>query len=391
MKKIKLIIHKKIRRFLKRHISILIFLLTIFKFKRKNIIKNNTLLIIKLDAIGDYILFRNFLKIIKDSPKYKGYHITFLGNAVNKNIAETLDKYFVDEFIWINKKIIFKNPFYILKIINRINKKFSVVIQATYSREFIADILVKSTNAPTCIGFMGDNNNTDKKEKERTDGWYTDLINIDPKINFEFFRNKSFFSKILEENIAIEKPFINNEDLPTDNHILIPDNFVLLFPGAQKKYRRWPAKNFKEVGKYLANKYNRNIVICGSESDDGAAKIIKDGDSRIINLTGKTSLMELIYIISKAKLVISNDTSGAHISAALNIPAIILSQFNHYLRFVPYPPEISSNILCLLPNIFKELSQDELVEKFKNGSNEDISGISIEQVKEAVTKFITIN
>ena len=48
---------------------------------------SNTLLIIRLDAIGDYLLFRNFLSVIRASRKYKDYEITLCGNIVWKDLS----------------------------------------------------------------------------------------------------------------------------------------------------------------------------------------------------------------------------------------------------------------------------------------------------------------
>jgi len=381
----------KIKKIIKSTISVFLYLLVKFSPRNKEALKERTLLIIKLDAIGDYILFRNFLKIIRENSTYKDYHITLLGNEVNKSIAETLDKDFVDNFIWINKKNIFKNPFKILNTVKLINNKFAVTIQATYSREFIGDLLVKASDSKIRIGFTGDYNNITAREKRRTDKWYTKLINIDPDINFEFYKNRSFFSQILNTDLTITKPSIDTEGIPVLHTLGLPNDLIIFFPGSLVKAKQWPAQNFKELGNHLIEKYNLNIVICGSKSDDEAAEIIKSGNNKIISLTGKTSLLELIYIISKAKLVISNDTSGAHIAAALDTPLIVLSRYNHYLRFIPYPKEISEKIICLFSNIFKDLSEKQLVEKFKNGSNEDISLISVEQVEKAITKFITTN
>ncbi len=47
---------------------------------------SNSLLIVRLDAIGDYILFRNFLKVIRNSEKFNNYTITLCGNTLWKDI-----------------------------------------------------------------------------------------------------------------------------------------------------------------------------------------------------------------------------------------------------------------------------------------------------------------
>ena len=75
-------------------------------------ISPKSLILIRLDAIGDYILFRNFIKILKKSEKYKGYRITLVGNIVWKSISEKFDNKYIDENIWIDRKKFSNNIFY---------------------------------------------------------------------------------------------------------------------------------------------------------------------------------------------------------------------------------------------------------------------------------------
>ena len=63
----------------------------------------NHLLIIKLDEIGDYMLFRNMLKSFRGSEKYKNHKITFLGNAAWKPIFDEYDSETADNSIWVTK------------------------------------------------------------------------------------------------------------------------------------------------------------------------------------------------------------------------------------------------------------------------------------------------
>ena len=62
----------------------------------------NTLLLVRLDGIGDYILFRNFIEEIKKSRRFASYSITLCSNYNNKEIAENFDQNLIKDFIWIN-------------------------------------------------------------------------------------------------------------------------------------------------------------------------------------------------------------------------------------------------------------------------------------------------
>ena len=66
-------------------------------------IKRKSLLLVRLDAIGDYVLFRNFIKLLKKNQKYNDYTITLLGNSVWKNLSKELDYEYVDDFIWLDR------------------------------------------------------------------------------------------------------------------------------------------------------------------------------------------------------------------------------------------------------------------------------------------------
>ena len=63
--------------------------------------QNKSLVILRNDAIGDYLLFRDFLRVIR--KEYSNYHVTLIGNIVFQDIALCLDKTYIDKFIWIDR------------------------------------------------------------------------------------------------------------------------------------------------------------------------------------------------------------------------------------------------------------------------------------------------
>jgi ADP-heptose:LPS heptosyltransferase len=54
---------------------------------------------------------------------------------------------------------------------------------------------------------------------------------------------------------------------------------------------------------------------------------------------GQTTLPELAGVIANAKLTVTNDTSAAHLAAALCTPAVAILGGGHFGRFLPYPAE----------------------------------------------------
>lgn len=124
--------------------------------KKRKTKKNKKILLIFLGEIGDYILFRNFIKEIKNDPKYKTYSITLCGNPLWKNISEKLDADNIDKFIWINRKKFLINIFYRFNILKKINKEqFEITIQPTYGRSFYLDSIIRVSNSFEKIGNKG--------------------------------------------------------------------------------------------------------------------------------------------------------------------------------------------------------------------------------------------
>src|ERR1700749_1987797 len=74
------------------------------------------ILIIKTDAIGDYILFRNFLEVLRTSEKFKDHEIDLLGNTLWQEVALWYDKPFVAHFRFFNPDDLYESPWQLLKL-----------------------------------------------------------------------------------------------------------------------------------------------------------------------------------------------------------------------------------------------------------------------------------
>src|SRR5688572_21731561 len=103
--------------------------------KAKSKIQPATLLIIRTDEIGDYILWRNVLPCIRQSKAFRDHKITLLGNPAWKEIALTLDAKYVDEFIWLDKKKFKSKMQYRLHFLRSIrNRGFEKIVNTIFSR-----------------------------------------------------------------------------------------------------------------------------------------------------------------------------------------------------------------------------------------------------------------
>ncbi len=347
---------------------------------QRKIEKGKNLLIVRLDGIGDYILFRNFIEEIRKN--FPQYHITLLCKGMYKELAQALDSQFVDEFIWFDRMFYFGNFKCLYATIKHLRKKhYEVVFSPRYTRRKhdVGDFFVKMSSATEKIGISGISIDYAHKFSKYHYKYYTKIVEVDKKPLFEFYRNKEFFEKALQRQLTISNPHIDVSSVSYSEPL--PSKFIVLFPGASATFRQWPTDKFATLADYIQNRYDLWIVIAGSKSDYYLAeKIIqhlKKVDT-VINLCGKTSLIEFAYVLSKANLLISNETSAPHIAAAVHTPTICISNGNHLGRFNPYPAQIfKEHITIYPPQITSSTAEfDDLISQYHDGSNLDINSIT---------------
>ncbi|PCI28040.1 MAG: hypothetical protein COB67_07240 [SAR324 cluster bacterium] len=355
-------------------------------------IKQKSLLLIRLDAIGDYVLFRNYIEILKKSKKYRDYSLTLLGNSAWKSITKELDSEYIDNFIWLDRNKFNKGFVYRFIILKKlISVGYEVVISPAFSREFFyADTIVNLINAKEKIGSAGDLSNIKRWQKNISDKYYDRLIATDTNLMFEFDRNREFFENLLEQKLDIKKPHMSLK--PTTLAFDLPQNYAILFIGASTCFRKWSTEGFAKVGKYLQEKFGYKIVLCGAPSDSKEAKeFAKYFKSEYTDLVGKTSLIDLLHVINSGNLIVTNETSSPHFAIALEMANIfVIYSGNHYGRFTPYPKEIAQNYHVILhPKIEKDLDNyKKLSNSYGYWSNLDISEIHSEIVIENINRVL---
>jgi ADP-heptose:LPS heptosyltransferase len=97
----------------------------------------------------------------------------------------------------------------------------------------------------------------------------------------------------------------------------LPEDYVVFSPFSNFPLKEWLIDHWVELSRTIGKK----VVVVGTKRDEERAKIFEDS---AINLVGKTSLREFMAILSKAKLVVSCDSSAVHIANALGVPALTI-------------------------------------------------------------------
>lgn len=153
-------------------------------------------------------------------------------------------------------------------------------------------------------------------------GIYTHMMffNTDVPISDAYLQQAKILGiqRAEEELYDFSKDLIYNSDL---------DNYFVVNPNASdlRLERRWSKQKYIELISNLLEKYpNYKIVLIGSKGEATYTNEISSNfkNDRILDMSGKTSLDELLGVISNAKLMITNDTGPMHLAFSMKIPVV---------------------------------------------------------------------
>lgn len=300
------------------------------------------LLLIKTDAIGDYIIFRNFIEVLKKSEKYHDYQIDLLGNKLWRNLNDAYDKQYLHETYFINPNSFYEAPLQTLKLGWQLFKnRYEVVLQPTYTRVFITDGFAALAAARQIIGYESDNEGIFPRYKKKTDKFYTQLLPLPKENYFEFNRNVFFFETVLGEKIDLKAPQIK-ANITTKQGIAI-------LPGAGAFKRSWESDKFLELIKRLLQQTQEPIYLIGGPGEIKHGEFLMRNlpEGSIKNLINKTTLPQLIDTIGGLNLLIANETSAIHMAVATQTPSVCILGGGHFERFAPYPADTPYAPVCV--------------------------------------------
>jgi ADP-heptose:LPS heptosyltransferase len=101
--------------------------------------------------------------------------------------------------------------------------------------------------------------------------------------------------------------------------------YVLMVPGgaAHRPAKRWPLDRYAALARDLAIRGLQPVVI-GGETERPLGQKIAARSTGAIDLTGRTSLIELLAIAKGAAAAVGNDSGPMHVAAAAGVPSVVL-------------------------------------------------------------------
>jgi lipopolysaccharide heptosyltransferase I len=110
---------------------------------------------------------------------------------------------------------------------------------------------------------------------------------------------------------------------------------AVLVPGTMWETKQWTPEGFAGVARRL-NEAGFAPILVGTKNERDLGGRIERQAPGSIDLTGKTSLADVVALIRQAAVVVTNDSGAMHIAAALGRPAVSIFGPTNPVQVGPY-------------------------------------------------------
>ncbi|MCX5716642.1 MAG: glycosyltransferase family 9 protein [Candidatus Omnitrophica bacterium] len=128
------------------------------------------------------------------------------------------------------------------------------------------------------------------------------------------------------------------------------DRIVAVSAGAKSHTKRWPVKGFIDLCKRLAVKMGVRVLLIGDKSDAAINKeIASAGINGVYDITGRTNLRELAYLLSLSRLLVTNDSAPLHVASSVNTPTVAIFGPTDHKKYGPLAQRsavVRKGLLC---------------------------------------------
>jgi ADP-heptose:LPS heptosyltransferase len=158
----------------------------------------------------------------------------------------------------------------------------------------------------------------------------------------------------VERHFGVVADHLDNTDIPATRLWLSPaeqefarqqlsalpgQRWLALAPGARWQPKRWPTQNFQALVEQLQSEFDAVILLGDSSEMAICADLGKDLSLPVINLAGKTNLLQTAAILEQARLFVGNDSGPGHMAAATGTPTVTLFGPGEPARYHPWHPQ----------------------------------------------------
>lgn len=323
--------------------------------------------IIRPDGIGDYILFRPFLPLIR--VMFPRLRLTLCANAAWAALSMRYDAGLVDKWVVVERGRLKADSTYAADIFGTLRAEgFDVALNPLYSRDYLSDILTFATRAARRETPQGDLTNQPRLQWTVTGMLYTARHTLPSSGHFEISRTHAFLERVAGRPLAFPPMAWPAEDVPPPSS---GRPFVVFSLGASVPEKRWSARHHAEVAAWVTEHARLDVVLCGGDdvrdladaimarltvrlprqdapapSENGIAGYGEDdmgsddNRPRVVDAVGTMPLTDLPALLRRATAVVTHDSAVYHLALACGRPTVCIADGRGWRRFTPWPADL---------------------------------------------------
>lgn len=159
--------------------------------------------------------------------------------------------------------------------------------------------------------------------------------------------------------------------------------------GGHSLLKQWPVEYFIELGHWLQSQYTSRILIVGGTGEESLGQAIEQAiGPSVINVVGKTTLRQMAALLKRCQLYIGGDAGPMHVAVATGIPVVALFGSSCYHRYGPWQSDHTVLSLDLPCSPCARGHQDDRCRTCIFDRPRCMPGLTVEHVQQAVEKIL---
>ncbi|HNX81558.1 MAG TPA: glycosyltransferase family 9 protein [Candidatus Omnitrophota bacterium] len=270
------------------------------------------ILVVRNDRLGEFLLTIPAFNALKEY--YADAQISVVVNPYLSELATAVDS--LDTiFCWKNKKHTLRQ---IITFSRQLRKeKFDLCVIFNPTKEF--NIISFLAGIPIRVGykrkwpFLLTHTMLDKKDR---------ALKHEVESNLELLKSLDIISYKQEFSLQTSDTCLKDILAPLDLHE--SDILIGLHPWTSDVVKAWPLENFQELSRLLLGRAHTKVVILGGKEEANRSSQAFHNSAALIDLTGKTSLLQLAALIKRCNILVSADSGPVHVAACTKTATIAL-------------------------------------------------------------------
>jgi ADP-heptose:LPS heptosyltransferase len=301
-------------------------------------------LVVRMDAMGDFVLFTNGLRGLRELYPAESWELTLVVNSLWVGLLE--GQGVADHVLAVDRTRFLASLPYRYSVARQVrSRRFDLALNPVASRvAMLGDALVRCSAAAERIGWEAAEDNISAAGRMVSDRWYTQRFPAKKPELMELERNAIFVRHLGHEQFIADLPDLAvlprwlREARPVLEKAGVGERFMVLVPGTGPPVeRKWPTDRWATLAERIVNETAFEVVLCGGEGEGPVAReVMQRCGQAVSDLTGKTTIEQLAGVIAQAAVVVGSDTGPVHLACALGVPSVCILGGAFPGRFFPY-------------------------------------------------------